>query len=96
MNFRSPNQAGTLIHVQTSDGNEVLTFKPTKQYQSIVFSMPILTLGSTYDAYIGGSCTGAVDDGLYSGGSYTPGTKYTSFTISNILTRIGPSGGFFP
>jgi hypothetical protein len=96
LNFQTANQAGTLISVRTSTGTELFTFKPTKRYQSIVFSMPNLSLGSTYDVYIGGSHTGTVKDGLYSGGTYTPGTKYTSFTITSKVTRLGPSGGFFP
>jgi len=33
---------------------------------------------------VGGS-TGTVNDSLYQGGKYTPGTKYASFTISNIV-----------
>lgn len=96
LNFQTANQAGTLISVRASNGTELFTFKPTKRYQSIVFSMPNLSLGSTYDVYIGGSHTGTVEDGLYSGGTYTPGSKYTSFTISSMVTRIGPSGRFFP
>jgi hypothetical protein len=96
INFWTANQAGTLISVRTSNGTEVFTFRPSRRYQSVVFSMPSLSLGSTYDVYVGGSHTGTVKDGLYSGGTYIPGTKYTSFTISAKVTRIGPSGGFFP
>jgi len=96
LNFQTANQAGTLISVRTSNGTELFTFKPAKRYQSIVFSLPSLSLGSTYEIYIGGSHTGTIKDGLYSGGTYSPGTKYTSFTINSKLTRLGPSGGFFP
>jgi len=96
LNFQTANQAGTLISVRASNGTELFTFKPTRRYQSVIFSMPDLSLGSTYDVYIGGSHTGAVKDGLFSGGTYTPGTKYTSFTITSKVTRLGPSGGFFP
>ncbi len=96
MNFQTANQAGTLVSVRTSNGTEVFTFRPTRRYQSVVFSMPSLSLGSTYDVYVGGSHTGILKDGLYLGGTYTPGTKYTSFTITNKVTRIGPSGGFLP
>jgi hypothetical protein len=96
LNFQSRYSAGTLIHVQESDGTEVFTFRPTKQFQSVVFSFPSLALGSTYEVYVRGSCTGTITDGLYSGGTYTPGTKYTTFTISTMVTRIGQSGWFFP
>jgi hypothetical protein len=96
LNFRSRYQAGTLIHVQASDGTEVFTFLPTKQFQSVAFSLPSLARGITYDVYVGGSYSGTVNDGLCSGGTYTPGSKYTSFTISSIVTQIGSGGGFFP
>ena len=86
--FRSSLQADTLFHIQTSDGNEILSFTPTKRYQSIAFSSPELTKGATYDVYYGGSSTGTVNDGLYQGGTYTPGTKYTSFTTSGIITKV--------
>jgi hypothetical protein len=86
--FRSIQQAGSIVHVQTADGKEVLSLKPVKQYQSIAFSLPELTRGSTYDIYTGGSSTGTVNDGLYRDGTYSPGTKYTSFTISGSVTRI--------
>ena len=95
MNFQTANQAGALISV-LSNGTEVFTFRPTRRYQSVIFSMPTLSLGSTYDVYVGGSHTGTLTDGLYLGGTYTPGTKYTTFTIASKVTRIGPSGGFLP
>jgi hypothetical protein len=89
LNFNSPISAGTLINIQTSTGTVLFSFKPTKHYQSIVFSSPALTKGTTYDVYVGGSATGTANDGLYLGGTYTPGTKCASFTIYNIVTRLG-------
>jgi hypothetical protein len=96
LNFQTAYQAGTLISVRASNGTELFTFRPTRRYQSIVFSMPNLSLGSTYEVYVGGSHTGTIKDGLYSGGTYAPGTRYTTFTITAKVTRLGPSGGFFP
>jgi hypothetical protein len=90
VNFNFARQAGTIIHIRTNTGTEILTFKPTKRYQSIVFSSSALAKGTTYDIYFGGNSTGTVTDSLYTGGTYTPGTKYpTSFTISSIVTKIG-------
>ncbi|SHK43343.1 protein of unknown function [Desulfatibacillum alkenivorans DSM 16219] len=80
--------AGTLIHVQDTSGNAIFTFAPSKNYQSVCFSMPALSHGASYDLYFEGSSTGATTDGLYEGGTYTPGTKYQTFTISNIVTNI--------
>jgi hypothetical protein len=93
LNFQRP--ANTLVHLQTTSGETVLTFRPTKTYQSIVFSSPDLAPGS-YDLYLGGSSTGTLSYGIYEGGTYTPGTKYTTFTISQITTTIGGGGFFWP
>jgi hypothetical protein len=96
LNLSSPMSANTIIHIETEYGEDILTFVPTKVYQSIVFSAPELENGSTYIAYSGGSSTGSFVDGLYSGGTYTRGTQITSFTISSIVTVLGSSGGPFP
>jgi len=92
VNLRSPQLAKTLISIQTASGETVLTFRPTKRYQSIFFSSPELTNGS-YIVYLGGTSTGTISYGVYEDGTYTPGTEYTSFTISEIVTIVG--GGIF-
>ncbi|MCP4353912.1 MAG: carbohydrate-binding domain-containing protein [Desulfobacterales bacterium] len=84
----SPQQAGSLIHIQTSDGKGILTFEPAKEYQSVAFSSPELIKGSSYDVYYGGSSTGVADNSLYQDEIYTPGTRYASFTVSDIVTRV--------
>lgn len=92
-NLASPQAAGALVHIATASGEEVLTFMPTKTYQSILFSSPELKNGETYNLYIGGSASGAATDGLYTDGTYAAGTQVTSFTISSIVT--GATGGGF-
>lgn len=98
-NFDTQQAAGTLVHLETADGTEVLTFAPTKAYQSIVLSSPALTNGATYIVYTGGSSTGTATDGLYSGGMYSAGSQIASFTASGVVTtagaavRFGPGGG---
>lgn len=87
--FDSPLASGTLIRVQSSEGTEILTFVPSKQYQSILISTPALVSGTTYEVYLDGSSSGAAMDGLYQGGTYSAGSQYTSFTISNIVTQLG-------
>ncbi len=83
--------AGTIIRIETQDGRDLLTFAPTKTYQSVVFSSPALQDGLTCIIFTGGSSTGSATDGLYSGGAYTAGTQATSLTLSGIVTG---SGGF--
>lgn len=95
-NFDSIQAPGTLLHIASEDGAEVLTFMPTRSYQSMVLSSPELETGSTYLVYTGGSSTGTNTDGLYSEGTYTPGSQAASFTISSMVSTaggFGPGGG---
>jgi hypothetical protein len=80
--------ANTIFHIEDSNGNDIVTFKPRRRYYSIVFSSDELTSGETYSVYTGGTSTGTVLNGLYSGGTYSGGTFRTSFTISNIATQV--------
>jgi len=89
INLDSSQAAGTLLHFQTSDGDSLLTISPMKAYQSIVFSSLELTDGLTVDVYSDGNSDGNVVGGLYTDGTYTPGTLENSFTISNTITQIG-------
>ncbi len=94
--YASAQQAGTMVHIETESGEDVLTFVPTKAYQSVVLCSPELSEGSTYSVYSGGNSTGTATDGLYSGGTYTPGTQVTEFTVSGIVTYAGSSGAGMP
>jgi hypothetical protein len=85
--YNTNKTAGTLIHLRAISGTELFTFKPAKIYRSFVFCSPELTKG-TYEVYLDGNSTGTIQDGLYSGGTYTPGTKMNSFTITSIVTKI--------
>jgi hypothetical protein len=93
-NFASPQAAGTMVHIETESGQDVLTFVPTKQYQSVLLSSPELESGSTYVVYSGGSSSGTATDGLYSGGTYAAGSQVSSFTITSMVTgeNIGTDG----
>ncbi len=93
--FPSAQAAGTMVHIETQDGQEILTFVPTKAYQSVVLSSPELANGSSYLVYTGGSSSGTVADGLYSGGAYTAGAQVASYTISGMVTGAGPGMGGF-
>ncbi len=97
VNLSSSKTAGTLIHLQDGSGNEVFTFSPAKTYQSVAFSSPVLTKGKSYELYTSGSYSGgSKNNGLCTGGTYSSGTQYTSFTISSIVTSLGSSGSSNP
>jgi hypothetical protein len=93
INFTSAFPAGTLVHIVSATGEDVLTFAPTKSFQSIAFSSPELTIGESYTVYTGGQSDGAATDGLYAAGTYTGGTEYTNLTISASVTQVGESRG---
>ena len=70
--YGSMQSAGTMIHIATDGGEEILTFMPAKAYQNVVLSSAELATGTTYVVYSGGTSSGTQTDGLYSGGTYTP------------------------
>jgi len=80
--YGSAQAAGTMLYVESQDGTNILAFVPAKAYQSLVICSPLLKKGTTYNVYSGGSSMGTLADGLYSGGTYTPGTLLGSLTIS--------------
>jgi hypothetical protein len=95
VNLESAQPAGTIVHVGSEDGEEILTFVPTKAYQSLALSSPELKDGETYVVYVGGSATGSVTDSVYADASYSPGTEVARFTISSVVTAAGVAGGGF-
>jgi Carbohydrate-binding domain-containing protein Cthe_2159 len=100
INFDNAIRAGTMVHLEDEDGNDILTFVPTKQYQSVCLCSPDITEGSTLTIYLSGSSTGAETDGLYSGGTYSPGTESTTLEITGVVNTLGGGGmmqgGGFP
>ncbi|MCK6580734.1 MAG: hypothetical protein L6Q98_21795 [Anaerolineae bacterium] len=93
VNLSSALPAGTLVHIQNSSGNDLVTFSPTKQYQSISFSSAELVTGSSYTIYFGGSAEGTAVDGLYqdAAAAYSGGTEAATFSVSSAVTMLGQS-----
>jgi hypothetical protein len=87
--------AGTMIHIESQDGQAVLTYLPGKTYQAVVFSSPELENGTTYVVTVGGNSTGTATDGLYSDGTYEGGTQVSSFTIASMVTGESTGMGGF-
>lgn len=86
--FTSSQTANKIVRIQTADSTELVTFAPAKTYSSFVFSSPNLTTGIAYDLYQAGASTATAVDGLYTGGTYSGGTKATSFTPSSKVTNV--------
>lgn len=81
--------ASTLIHVQTTSGQDVLTYSPSKTFQSVLISSPELQLGETYVLYTGGSISGEIQNNLVINGQYQQGTQLTQLTLSSSVTTYG-------
>ena len=92
MDYDTVQQAGTLVHLEDSAGNDILTFAPAKEYQSLLLCSPTLQEGETYTLYAGGEATGSTVDGVYREQTYTGGTEVTDFTISDMITYLNRSG----
>ncbi len=92
MYLKSSSQlaANSVLHIEKSDGTEMVTFKPKNSTYYFHFSSPALATGTSYKVYFGGSYTGgsfvgnSTGWGLYTGGSYssTGGTLKKTFTSS--------------
>ena len=77
--------SSTLLHIQDSNGNDILTFLPKYGGYKFLFSSPELKSGETYSIYTGGSYSeGDSYNGLYTGGLYiSSGSARKSFTLSS-------------
>jgi len=85
----SVQSSGTIIHIESESGEEILTYESPKDFQLFVFSSPEVALNTTYTLYVGGSATGTVTNGVYSEGTYTPGTQVASLEITGNVTASG-------
>ncbi|MFA5006739.1 MAG: carbohydrate-binding domain-containing protein [Candidatus Izemoplasmatales bacterium] len=84
-----------IVRIETADGTEVVTFRPSKNIQTIVICTPEFARGTTYNVYLGGTVTDPTSslDGVTAGGTYASGTLYKTFTITAIATTVGTSSG---
>ncbi|MBN2174472.1 MAG: hypothetical protein JW731_10080 [Bacteroidales bacterium] len=57
-------------------------------YYSIIFSSDELDTGTSYKVYTGRTCTGSLQNGLYTGGAYSGGTLRTTFTLTNMAQTV--------
>lgn len=88
MTFSTLHPDGTLFHIQDDQGTNLITFKPQRDYQSIIFSSPQLQSGKTYRIFVSGSVTGTDLFGFFEEGTYSPGNELTSFTVTETVTVL--------
>ncbi len=53
--FSATQPAGTQIRIENSAGEELISFTPTREFQSLAFSSAKLAQGATYNVYLNGS-----------------------------------------
>ena len=90
--FTETQAAGTAVNIADAAGNSILTFAPTKQFQTIVVSAPGLKQGSSYTVSTGGENSGINEDGYAASGTYSGGTQLTKVTLSGASTVISSTG----
>jgi len=88
--FQSSLKAGTIVRVESSSGEDILTFAPSASFDFLTFSTSALTTGVEYSVYVGGTSTGTVTDGFYEGGTYEGGTLIANFEITSVVTTVVP------
>ncbi|WMJ78013.1 MULTISPECIES: carbohydrate-binding domain-containing protein [unclassified Sedimentibacter] len=92
INYSQIQNGGTIANISDEDGNSIVTFAPSKNYQTFLVSSPDIELNSAYQLYTGGSSTETDDYGLSINGTYTNGTKSADFTVSKSVLSITETG----
>lgn len=85
-------EANTVVNIKSSDGKNILTYAPSKNYSSVIVSTPDIKDNTKYTVSVGGSAKGEAKDGLYSDGNYSGGTDVGSETTSSTITNITQEG----
>ena len=94
LRYSQVQAAGTLLTLTDDSGSVIVSFAPSKDYQSVVISSPDMELDSTYTLYSGGTTESGGTDGLYTG-SYTPGTEVISIALTSVTVSTTDTGEAF-
>lgn len=91
------------IRIQDESGEEIITFRIEKTYQSLIVTTPKLKSNTNYVVYTNGEVADTEEfHGLYlSETTYSNGEENTSFTTETIITNLGGNtsmmgGGMVP
>lgn len=71
LRFNGTMPVGTIVTMCDSQGNPILSFTASKQFESIVMSCPELISGSVYEFFLGGTVGGADSHGFAYGAALT-------------------------
>ena len=87
--YSEVQSANTLLNLSDADGNTIVSFAPSKDYQTVVISTPDLKSDTTYALSSGGTAAGDAADGYYGTQAYTNGTKLYDITVEGSVTTGG-------
>ncbi len=89
--FDSTQKAGTIISLQDSSGNVVVTYQPNKDFQHLTISSADLKIGETYTLISGTEANGTAKNGLYEEGIIN-GIELGTLTLSDAVTNVTETG----
>lgn len=83
------------VTLADSDGNVLISFTPSKNWNALNFSTPDMKTGETYFIYSGGTLTDSSElcSGCLTGGTVSGGTELASFTQSETAYSSNGMGG---
>lgn len=89
--FDQSQAADNLVTLLDSDGNTIVSYAPSKNYQHVVISTPDLT-DSSYTLVSGGSNDGESTFGYYAGGNVSEGTELGTLPVTDTIVNLTQSG----
>jgi hypothetical protein len=90
INLKETIEAETVLCLlEGEDRIPVMAYLPTKSYQSIVYSSPLLLEGKSYTLSTGGSTTPKEGTNISTPKTYEDGVDKANVTINGILTTYG-------
>lgn len=87
--YSEVQSANTLLNLSDADGNSIISFTPSKDYQTVVISTPDIKTNVTYALSSGGTVTGDATDGYYGSQAYADGSKLYDITVESSVTTGG-------
>lgn len=89
--FDQSQAADTLITLQDTEGNTLLSYTPSKDFQHVVISSPDLQ-SADYTLLSGGSNSETSVYGLYQGGSVKDASELGTLSLTDTLSNLTQSG----
>lgn len=77
-----------MLHLQNQNGDAIITYQPDRSYQVITIYTDKIQSVDTIQIYTGGSAS-VTQDGIYDDMTYSNGTLYDEFSVSDTTSIIG-------